>query len=307
VTALVPLVVLIPLFFGWNARQVMDESLVHSSASVAGWGLVAIAVVFMSLVVAESLTPDLRDRAARSVGVAAALTLVAMRVVEYRGEMGGDGPSLFDGPTLPIPVLTIVLAGVAILLWPRRRIASALGIPTRRRSGHLAAAAAGFFLLPFGILWVPNPFVLTDDSVGLVDREIAEVLGNTYRAFNLGDEMELYDRLSESVTTELLEDLYLDGRRRLSAGTVEGDEVTVGDVTLLAAEPANTTRAGVYDEAEYLARWSVTARVRHLQHVHDRQNLYAGTLRLRMEDGRWKLAAVRLTGEHRIITAVGIR
>ncbi len=43
----------------------------------------------------------------------------------------------------------------------------------------------------------------------------------------------------------------------------------------------------------------MTARVRHLQHVHHRRNVYAGVLTLRADGGGWKIAGVELHSEDR--------
>jgi len=95
-------------------------------------------------------------------------------------------------------------------------------------------------------------------------------------------------------------DLYLDSRRRLTAGTRQGAEVTVRDVSVLevgeAASGGDPTAGFSYD-----CRWVVTSRVRHLQHIHHRQNIYSGVLTLRIDDDRWKIAWVELTSEDRVI------
>jgi len=41
--------------------------------------------------------------------------------------------------------------------------------------------------------------------------------------------------------------------------------------------------------------------VRHLQHIHNRQNVYVGELTIRVEDDRWKIAALDLLSEERIV------
>jgi hypothetical protein len=41
--------------------------------------------------------------------------------------------------------------------------------------------------------------------------------------------------------------------------------------------------------------------VRHLQHIHHRQNVYSGVLTLRPDDGRWKIARVDLYSEDRAV------
>jgi hypothetical protein len=97
-----------------------------------------------------------------------------------------------------------------------------------------------------------------------------------------------------------VEDLYLDSRRRLNAGTREGTEVTVRDVSVVEiGDPAERTAgSGAFS---YDCRWVVTSRVRHLQHIHHRQNIYGGVLTLTVDGSRWKIARVELASEDRVL------
>ena len=53
------------------------------------------------------------------------------------------------------------------------------------------------------------------------------------------------------------------------------------------------------DNPVYRCEWTVTAKVTHWQHTHERRNLYEGDLRLAVEDGSWKLADLSLRSEER--------
>lgn len=304
------LMVFVALAFGVWLRAVMSATLAFLVPQLAGFAVVSAAIVFAGLVIAESFPPDRRRTAARVVGLVLATVAVTARAWEYVLGASADLGSIASRQSLPIPVLAITLLAAAAFIRPRRRrIADALGLAAPRHRWHLVALVAAFLLLPVANLRVASPFAAGAgpddmDTAGLV----SEILTNTYQAFNLRDESELYDRLAESVTGDLVANLYLDSRRRLSAGIVDGDEVTIGEVAVLElgdAEISSNAAAGEGAMA-YTARWSVAARVRHLEHVHHRQNLYSGLLRLRMDEGRWKLAEVTLTGEDRIITATGV-
>ena len=145
---------------------------------------------------------------------------------------------------------------------------------------------------------VPNPFFEPHAPRGEDARRVAtRVLTDTYFAFNLADEEELYDTLAANVTGDLVDDLYLDGRRRLTAGTREGTQVTVRDVSVLEiGEPFGGVSAE--EGFSYDCSWAVVARVQHLQHIHHRQNLYNGVLTLQSDGGRWKICGCR-AGERR--------
>ncbi|MFC2172023.1 hypothetical protein ACFLU6_05255 [Acidobacteriota bacterium] len=51
----------------------------------------------------------------------------------------------------------------------------------------------------------------------------------------------------------------------------------------------------------YPCSWIVTARVKHWQHIHNRQNKYVGELTIQVEENRWKIARLVLLSEERVI------
>jgi len=124
------------------------------------------------------------------------------------------------------------------------------------------------------------------------------MLSRIYHALDLEDENLTYDRLSEQVSDDLITDLYLDSRRRLIAGTREGATVTVRDVSV---RDVGSPQAIPGEERGFVypCRWTVTAKVTHWQHSHERRNLYEGDLRLAVEQDRWKLAGIDLRSEER--------
>ena len=174
-------------------------------------------------------------------------------------------------------------------------------VTERPRELYRLAFVGAFLLLPYGSVVVQNPFFAAYAPRGDGARLImSKVLSDTYRALNIDDEEELYDTLAESVTGDLVSDLYLDNRRRLTAGTRRGTEITIRGVSVLdIGEPAEV--AGAQGGYSYNCRWAVTARVQHLQHVHHRQQIYSGVLTLRAEGNRWKIAGVELHSEDRVV------
>ena len=126
------------------------------------------------------------------------------------------------------------------------------------------------------------------------------LLTNTYLAFNLPDENEAFDNLETNLSQDLVADVYLDSRRRLTAGTRQGATVTVKDVTVLSLDEALSAMAGE-QSFTYPCKWVVTARVKHLKHIHDRQNIYLGELTIGIEENRWKITRLVLKSEERVI------
>ncbi len=192
---------------------------------------------------------------------------------------------------LRIPSLSLVT--LVLLVWGLVRI----------KRVHVRFAAAGCLalmalaLLPYGVLRTSVPFLSPDVPSPQQARMIIEpMLSEIYHAFNLNDESETYDRLAEQVTGDLVTDIYLDSRRRLVAGTREGASVAVRQVVVQDVGAPWTTEA---DNPAYPCRWTVTAKVTHWQHSHQRRNVYEGDLRLAVENDRWKLVALDLRSEER--------
>jgi hypothetical protein len=192
---------------------------------------------------------------------------------------------------IPWISLTVVAVGGWILIRFARRRA--------RLAGAVALLGLGVVLLPWGVSRATVPFLNPEAPAPSQARRILNpMLTQIYHALDLEDENQTYDRLSEQVSGDLITDLYLDSRRRLIAGTREGASVAVKDVTVLEVGPhyAGTAEASVF---RYPCRWTVTAKVTHWQHSHERRNLYEGDLSLAVEEDRWKLAGIELHSEER--------
>jgi hypothetical protein len=166
---------------------------------------------------------------------------------------------------------------------------------------HWVLIAAAFFFVPIGTLSVRNPLFTPRAPTRIeAHRIMTALLSDTYRAFNLKDEDQAFDRLTANIADDLVADIYLDSRRRLTAGTREGAAVIVKNVSVVSvAEPLR--RSAPADVFTYPCRWIVTARVKHWAHVHNRQNVYLGDITLRVENNRWKIAKLALKSEERVV------
>ena len=192
---------------------------------------------------------------------------------------------------LRIPLLSLVI--LILLVWGLVRI--------KRARVRFAAAGClllmALALLPYGVSRASVPFLSPDVPSPQQARMIIEpMLSEIYHAFNLNDENEIYDRLAEQVSGDLVTDIYLDSRRRLVAGTRQGASVVVRQV---AVQDVGAPWATEADNPVYPCRWTVTAKVTHWQHSHQRKNVYEGDLRLDVENNRWKLSAIDLRSEER--------
>ena len=90
-------------------------------------------------------------------------------------------------------------------------------------------------------------------------------------------------------------------RKVVNKALREGAKVTVRDVSVIMVDDAIGTAENSFT---YPCQWVVTARVKHLKHIHDRQNVYLGELSIGIEDDRWKITKLVLKNEERIIKRV---
>jgi hypothetical protein len=199
-----------------------------------------------------------------------------------------------------LPVLVVFLLLAAGLARPRKRRFDA-NIAGGRKVTHWVLLGVAFFTLPLGTWRVHNPFYTprapsTTEATRIMDR----LLTDTYLAFNLKDENEAFDNLANNLSENLVADVYLDSRRRLTAGTRQGARITVKDVSVSSLDEALSAMAGE-QSFTYPCKWVVTARVQHLKHIHDRQNIYLGELTIGIEDDRWKIVRLVLKSEERVI------
>lgn len=231
-----------------------------------------------------------------------ALAAVFFRVREYGDWINTTLVTDYAMGWIRLPILSLVLFFLALLVWPRRRrIQEHLDIKTRQPVIHFVLLGMSFLLLPIGTVRISNPFFQAQAPRNdQAQRILEQVLSQTYEAFNLDDEDQLYNQLSKSVSEGLIADLYLDSRRRLSAGVQQGAEVTVKEVRVISVGD-EVTGASADEGFSYDCKWMVTARVKHLQHVHHRRNIYTGNLRIKVKDQQWKIDRVALTSEDRII------
>jgi hypothetical protein len=168
---------------------------------------------------------------------------------------------------------------------------------------HWSLVLVALFTVSVAGVRVRSPFHTPRAPTAAEARPImAMLLTDTYLAFNLPDEDAAFDRLARNLSEELVPGVYLDSRRRLTAGTRKGAEVTVKDVSVMSVDDPSAVDSGE-GSFTYPCKWVVTARVKHWQHIHDRQNIYVGTLSIRVEDDRWKIADLELLSEEREIVS----
>jgi hypothetical protein len=288
--------------YGWTAGQTILDNLTLPIANTVGYASLAVFLFFFGYSFLTVKPDDNHPMIAKILAGVAALIILLFRINEYKILFDREISTSMAMGQLAIPLLSVLLLIGTLLMWPRKRkIHQHLDLDTKKPIRHWAIICIAFLVLPFFHVLVSNPFfeshALQGDEAKLV---LQNVLSNTYHAFNVKDEDELYQELAENVTGDLVANIYLDSRRRLTAGVRQGAEVSVRDVSVISVgdliEGTNPA-----DGFSYESKWSVTARVKHLQHIHHRKNIYSGILKIKVEDNAWKISHIELQSEDRMI------
>ena len=101
----------------------------------------------------------------------------------------------------------------------------------------------------------------------------------------------VFDRLSRSISGELLEQVYLDTRRAIVIENQGGLQVKIREVEVLELERLPG------DSPSYRCRWRARGAVGHWGHLHQRENERSAEMTLAAVDGAWKIVAMELLDE----------
>ena len=175
--------------------------------------------------------------------------------------------------------------------------------PAARRRGIVLCAAAlvagsvtGHALgkVPVTDQFSPTPSLTETDA----RRVVHGLMLNTYRAFILEKDTDIYDVLARSVAGEYLHEVYLRNKESLRIGAAED---TVGIVDRLDIKSIESMEMQEDGAISMVAQWDVYGSVRHQNHIHFRCNTYKAELTIVPVDGFWKLTKVELLEEERVI------
>jgi len=288
------------LYHGAYAGAVLLESVALPVAQTT-----ALIALFLFLFIITQHSAEQRSSGRlrpRLFGLTTAVLAIIWRIAEYRVWMDGDVAVEATIGLVRLPVLSMSLVIAAFLMWPRKRRFQP-STTKRVMPIHWALVFIALFTVSVAGISVRNPLhTPRAPTAEEAQPVLAMLLTDTYFAFNLPDEDAAFDRLAINLSDELVPGVYLDSRRRLTAGTREGAEVTVKDVSVISVEAPSGFDSGE-GSFTYPCKWIVTARVRHWQHIHDRQNIYIGTLTIRVENNRWKISNLELLSEEREIVS----
>ncbi len=290
------------LFAGWDLAAFAEENVSFAQGHAMGLLVALLFLGWFGLAVASGASLTKRPYLSKGMFFLLGMLVVGTYYSDYLTGYYQSALAELASGQLPVPLLAVSLAVLALAAWPRRRaIHRAMGVGRRKPVAGALLLALAVVLLPFGSIRVANPFYEPHPpDAREASRLLQQVLWQTYTAFNEEDEDVLYEKLDQSVAPELIDDLYLDSRRRLRSGIQEGAEVSVRAVAI---DSVGSDIVGMQaaEGFTFPADWVVTARVKHLQHVHHRRNLYGGKIQLRLIDGQWKIARIMLDSEERVI------
>jgi len=200
--------------------------------------------------------------------------------------------------SLPL-VSLLCLAGLAAVGWRFARTRSD-GKPVR---SYLIIGAvlvvAGAALYPFARVPVGKPGSLAgriapEERVAVLES----LLRNVYRAFDFREEEDVYDKLSVSVSGDLLADVYLQNRRSFEVQRAGGAQAKVKDVEIIELEVTDhPERRGAL---AFESRWTAFGTVGHWGHIHGRKNQYDAVLTVEPVEGVWKITGLDIIEESRI-------
>jgi hypothetical protein len=182
----------------------------------------------------------------------------------------------------------VLLAGFVLLVRLVR--SSMLG---RSLSWPLLSSSIGMLSFSLFLFHEHREVAINDKRLGEL---VGDILHNVYRAFDYRGEEVIYDVLEESVSGELLTDIYLETQKGLELENQGGARVKVkatevSNTELVARDGNRLTIAG---------SWTVSGSVGHWGHVHQRTNGYHANLEISEVDGAWKLTGLEIVDEQRL-------
>jgi hypothetical protein len=194
------------------------------------------------------------------------------------------------------PVVSIALFTLVVVLV---LVAMVRGRSLLHRPALLGIVGLGFALYPFvtyplDVPWV-SQWAPSNARTGLI---LERLLTNVYRAFDVRDENRVYDRLAVSVTGEQLTQIYLENRKSLEFENRGGARANVDDVKILSVNAVRRSADGGFVAD---ADWTVSGSVSHFGHTHYRQNRYHALVSFVMADDAWKIMAIELIDEKRLL------
>ena len=189
-------------------------------------------------------------------------------------------------------LLASLFAALAFLVIAARKRSWAIGLAS------LVMLGAAWVAPAVAVIKVPVPASIRPPSGDEARPTIHALLYNVYRALDFRQEEVVFDRLSQSLTGDVLERVYLEMRKGLRLENQGGARVRVREVEVLDITPMESEQT---DRLRYRARWNATGSVGHWGHTHMRTNAYDALLTLGRIGEQWKIADIEILEEQRVL------
>jgi hypothetical protein len=166
----------------------------------------------------------------------------------------------------------------------------------RLQSRPRPGVSAGLLLSLMGMagcFWLAGDAIMSNQRAEPI---VSALLHNVYRAFDFRAEEDIYDVLDQSVSGELLADIYLETRRGLELANQGGARAKVKAVELTDLDVQSGKNGGFVAAST----WMVAGSVGHWGHIHERRNQYRARLNIEPVDGVWKLTGLIIEEEVRL-------
>jgi hypothetical protein len=182
--------------------------------------------------------------------------------------------------------------------------AGALGIsPSARKRGIIfcsivliLGSVSGYMI---GNIPIKQAFAFnTIPSEEETSQILQGLLLNMYRSFGYSNEDAVYDRMSRSVSGDLLTAVYLQNRNAMRIEEEDQAKVYVDRLDIREIESLSPVEGGGFSA---LVRWDVYGSVNHWEHIHYRCNSYKAKITLMPKGKYWIITDFGLLDEERII------
>jgi hypothetical protein len=145
---------------------------------------------------------------------------------------------------------------------------------------------------------VDNVFNQNIPSKAAAAKILQGLMLNTYRAFMLKEDEDIYDALARSVSGEFLSEVYLQNRENMRMGDSDGAVAIIQKLDIKSIDSMAQKKDGRIGIA---ANWDVYGSVYHQKHVHYRCNTYTAEVVIRPTENHWKLVKIQLLDEQRVL------
>ena len=121
---------------------------------------------------------------------------------------------------------------------------------------------------------------------------------NTYRAFMLQKDEDIYDTLARSVSGDFLSEVYLQNRENMQMRDRDGALAIIHQLDIKSIDSISQKKDG---SIGIIANWDVYGSVHHQKHVHYRCNTYKANVIIQPTENYCKLSKIQLLDEQRVL------